>query len=275
VPGETQPATADPSSEPMPVGDLPGWHQVFADDFANDNLPLGSFSGCSWPNGAAIAQVNCTGLAANPGVELKWAAYPDGWPDHSGGTYYPSNVISLQNGLMNLHIHSETVGGQTYHMVAAPVPKIPGGPGGMGGLLYGRYAVRFRADPLPGYKTAWLLWPDSGVWPRDGEIDFPEGNLDGTVSAFMHWQGASSGGEASAFPTSVTYNRWHTAVTEWSPSACSFYLDGVLVGRTTERIPDTPMHWVIQTQTQIGGTAPANSTEGNVQLDWVTAYAKV
>ncbi len=258
----------------MPVGDIPGWHQVFADNFAGDEVPLGSFSGCEWPTGAAVTQVNCTGLAAYPGVEQKWAAYPDDWPDHSGGTYYPSKVISIQNGIMDLHIHSETIEGQTYHMVAAPVPKIPGGPGAMGGLLYGRYAVRFRADPLPGYKTAWLLWPDSGHWPADGEIDFPEGNLDGTFEAFMHWQGATSGEEASAFPTSATYGTWHTAVIEWTPAACSFYLDGALIGRMTESIPDTPMHWVLQTQTAIGGTVPADSTEGDVQIAWVTAYAR-
>src|SRR5215472_1874929 len=31
-----------PSGEPMPVGDIPGWHQVFSDDFTTD-VPLGSF----------------------------------------------------------------------------------------------------------------------------------------------------------------------------------------------------------------------------------------
>ena len=41
---------------------------------------------------------------------------------------------------------------------------------------------------MDGYKVAWLLWPKSGVWPRDGEIDFPEADLIGTISAFMHRQ---------------------------------------------------------------------------------------
>jgi hypothetical protein len=34
--------------------------------------------------------------------------------------------------------------------------------------------VRFKTDSMHGYKGAWLLWPASEVWPRDGEIDFPE-----------------------------------------------------------------------------------------------------
>src|SRR5690242_12804522 len=35
-------ASVDPSGQPMPVGDLPGWHQIFTDNFAA-NVPLGSF----------------------------------------------------------------------------------------------------------------------------------------------------------------------------------------------------------------------------------------
>src|SRR2546427_410289 len=71
-----------------------------------------------------------------------------------------------------------------HFIVNAPVPLLPT-------MLYGRYAVRFKADPVPGYKTAWLLWPDSGNWPADGEIDFPENSLDGNACAFVHHLGAT------------------------------------------------------------------------------------
>ena len=63
-----------------------------------------------------------------------------------------------------------------------------------------------------GYKTAWLLWPRSEVWPRDGEIDFPEGDLDSTIHGFVHRQGATSGSDQYAVSTSATYTSWHTAV---------------------------------------------------------------
>ena len=53
-------------------------------------------------------------------------------------------------------------------------------------LLYGRISVRFKADPLHGFKTAWLLWPDSGVWPRDGELDYPEGDLSQAFYGAVH-----------------------------------------------------------------------------------------
>jgi beta-glucanase (GH16 family) len=258
----------------MPIGDVPGWHQVFADNFANENVPLGGFSGCSWPTGAPITQVHCAGLAAHPTVEAKWFAYPDGWSDTTGnGTYYPSKVISIQNGLMNLHIHTETIRGVIQHMVSAPVPKIPLGSGSLGGLLYGRYSVRFRADSLHGYKTAWLLWPDSNIWPQGGEIDFPEANLDGAIVAFMHHRNATSGSEQDAYPTSVTYNSWHTATIEWAPTSCRFTLDGSVIGTSSSLIPNVPMHWVLQTETALDGSVPDNATAGDVQIAWVVAYA--
>ena len=240
-------AAADPSGQALPVGNIPGWHQVFADDFTG-NVPLGSFP-------SAVAS--------------KWSAYPDGWKDTSrNGTYMPSQVLSEHNGVLDMYIH--TVNG--VHLVSAPEPKIPGAAGSEGGLLYGRYAVRFRADAIPGYKTAWLLWPDSESWPSEGEIDFPEGNLSGTMCAYMHHLGASSGGDQDAYCTGTGYTGWHTAVTEWTPSSVRFFLDGRLVGTSTSRIPNSPMHWVLQTETNTSGIAPSASAAGHVLVDWVSVY---
>lgn len=245
----TVPSTAiDPSGQAMPTGNLPGWTEVFADNFAK-NVPLGSFPAA---------------------VSGQWTAYPDGWTDTSHhGTYEPSKVVSIQNGVMNLYLHTEN----GVHMVAAPEPLIPGATGAEGGQLYGRYAMRFRADLVPGYKTAWLLWPDSENW-ADGEIDFPEGNLTGTISAFMHHKGAPT--QQDAYSTGATYGQWHTAVVEWTPQAVTFSLDGMVIGRSTNTasIPSSPMHWVLQTETQLSGGAPSNSAAGSVQIDWVTAYRR-
>lgn len=239
---------ADPSGQPMPVGDIPGWHQVFTDNLTT-NVPLGSFPRA---------------------VSSKWGAYPDGWHDTSAhGTYMPSKVVSVRNGVMNLHIRTEN----RVHMVAVPYPLIPRASSN-NGQLYGRYAVRFRADPLAGYKTAFLLWPDSGVWPRDGEIDFPEGNLNSRISAFMHHQGARRGGAHDTYRTSSTYSSWHTAVIEWRPSATKFILDGATIGTSRRRMPKTPMHWVLQTETALHGTGPSDRTAGDVQIDWVAVYRR-
>ncbi|WP_112238894.1 ricin-type beta-trefoil lectin domain protein [Kribbella monticola] len=240
------PNPSDSSGQSMPIGDLPGWRQVFTDNFAT-TVPLGQFPAA---------------------VSAKWGAYPDGWKDTSkNGTYYPSKVITQSGGLMNLYLHTEN----GIHMVSAPVPKIQGATGSGGGLLYGRYAVRFRADPVAGYKTAWLLWPDSEQW-ADGEIDFPEGDLTGHVEAFMHHRGSPL--DQDKYPTQAAYGTWHTAITEWTPQAVRFILDGAVIGTSTNPafIPNTHMHWVLQTETRTAGGPPADTDAGNVQIDWVAAY---
>ncbi len=109
--------------------------------------------------------------------------------------------------------------------------------------------------------------------PRDGEIDFPEGNLDRTIEAFVHRQDATSGGDQAAFATSAHFTDWHTAVIEWSPGRVALFLDDEPVGSTTERVPDTPMHWVIQTETALD-CAPTDQAQGHVLIDWVVAYAR-
>jgi hypothetical protein len=237
----------DVSGQPMPVGNIPGWDQVVADDFCNVSVPLGT-----WPGA----------------LSSTWSAYPNGWPDTSGtGTYNCTLVCSVQNGELDLYLH--TVNG--VHYVAVPYPLLLGGSAD-NGQLYGAYAVRFKADPVPGYKTAWLLWPDAAKNSNIpyGEIDFPEGQLNSTFSAFMHFTGAS--GQQDAYPTSDTYATWHTAVIEWVPGSCTFILDGVVIGTSTTSVPNTPMHWVLQTETQLSGGPPNDTAAGHVDVAWVAVY---
>jgi hypothetical protein len=234
------------SGQAMPVGDLPGWHQIFAEDFKS-SVPLGDFPGSVYGS--------------------KFRVYPDGTPDTAGqqgapSRYEPSKVVSVSNGLLNLYLHTE--GGTP--MAAAILPTLTGN------HLYGKYTIRFRSDALAGFKTAWLLWPDNGEWPQGGEIDFPEGGLAGSISAFVHHQGAVSGSDQNAYTTRATYTSWHTASIEWRPGSVTFLLDGKTTGTSTNRVPNTPMHWVIQTESCLDG-CPSASTAGNLQIAWITAYS--
>lgn len=241
-------AGSGPSGEAMPVGDQPGWRQIFADDFAVD-APVGSFEST---------------------YSAKWDGYHDGWRDSSGaGQYFPSRVLSAHDGALDMYLHTEN----GIHMGAAPVPSIPNPAGSYHGQLYGRYTVRFRADPIAGYSAAWLLWPDNGAWPQAGEIDYPEGELNGTFAAYMHRLNATSGGDQDYYERLGSYTSWHTATTEWRPDSVTFYLDGQVVGRSTARIPNTPMHWVLQTEAHPNGAHPAATDAGHVLIDWVAIYA--
>jgi len=193
-----------------------------------------------------------------------WSAYPWAYRDTSGKGRYDPDIISASDGVLSMRLHTDSLG-QAH--VAAPVPNLPGGID----QLYGRYEVRFRADAVAGYKAAWLLWPQSDEWPRDGEINFPEGDLGGTFGAFMHHQDGSDGNDQDYAGTSARFTDWHTAVIEWTPTAVGFLLDGQVVGSFTERIPSTPMHWVLQTETVLNGDVPPEST-GNVLVDSVKVW---
>jgi beta-glucanase (GH16 family) len=65
---------------------------------------------------------------------------------------------------------------------------------------------------------------------------------------------------------------WHTAVIERTPDRVTYWLDGQRVGTSTNRVPTGPMHWVLQTETAIGGAAPPPTAAGNIQIDWVAAW---
>jgi hypothetical protein len=225
----------------MPTGDLPGWKQVVAEDFRID-VPIGQFPGTVY----------------GP----VWRGYDHPYKDTSKhGRYLPGKVISVRDGILDMFIRTE--GG--VHMVAAPIARATER------QRYGRYSVRFRSDPIPGYKVAWLLWPSSNV--RDeGEIDFPEGDLDGRIAAFSHCVNDQRR-NCFAKTTDERFPEWHTATTEWTPGRVTFFLDGERIGSTTNRIPSTPMKWVLQTETALGGTEPSDSARGHVQIDWAVAYA--
>jgi beta-glucanase (GH16 family) len=232
----------------------------------------GAYAGASLFRARQLAlRVDPSGLSMPDGDLPGWRQifHAEGWKDTSkNGTYSPRRVVSVHDGVMDLHLR--TVDGA--HLAAAPAPKLEG-TGTQDGQLYGRYAVRYRADPIPGYKIAWLLWPDSEKW-SDGEIDFPEGNLGGDTWAFMHHRGKPTNQDWYATPALL--QQWHTAVIEWEPESVRFLLDGVVVGESDDKnlIPKVPMHWVLQTETALDGRKPAPNADGHVEIDWVAAYRR-
>lgn len=247
------------SGQRMPVGDLPGWRQVFAGDFTHGDVPVGAFPGAAY--GA------------------KWSAgYGDGTPDTAGQVssgksgYYPSKVLSVKNGVLDWYLHSEN----GISMGAAPTPVIANpsaSPHRPNSLLYGRYSVRFKADSLPGFKTAWLMWPDSGVWPRDGELDYPEGDLAGTFYGAVHRSG-SAHDVFDEVQSNALFTAWHTATTEWTPGRVAFLLDGKPLGAITVGTPVKPMHYILQTESCLTG-CPSPATAGHVQVAWVAIWSRI
>lgn len=228
----------------MPVGNLPGWNQTFAQDF---NAP------------AAVGQVG-----AVYGSNMRGYS---GFNDTSGnGAYTPDQVLSVSNSALDFYIH--TVGG--VHMVACPIPM------GYTNQVYGRYSLRMKSDPLAGYKVAFMLWPTSNTW-GEGEVDFPEGALDGTMAINQHQTGANPGSNAYSIDTgAVLTNGWVVFTVEWTPGHIKYYVDGVLQLVGTTFIPTAGHRWTLQAETRLdSANPPADTVAGHLQIDWMVGYTSV
>lgn len=244
-----------PSGMPMPKGDLPGWKQIFYDDFTKD-AALGSWG----------SECDATAIVYTGAQGQKWRSYPNCYKDtYQKRPYRADSVLSVKNGVLNFFLHP--VNGQPAG--ANPSPLIDG-------LTqyqtYGRYTARIKVDnpTLAEYHIAWLLWPQSGKWPDDGEEDFPEGSLGGRITGFHHYagEGACRGCQDKAITTDMdVFTQWHTYTIEWKPGNVKYILDDKVVLNSDKWIPDTPMRWQLQTETNGYG-----SNTGNLLVDWVAIY---
>ena len=292
--GETNSSetTSSQNESKAPRGDLSNWQQVFVDDFDEyGNLPVGSFSDCNH-NANDFKQAYCGGLKEP--LRSRWWAYPKGWPDTArqrkytvSGQYNPDETVSIEDGKLKVVMKSDGKENQ----VAALVPKATVG------QTYGRYAIRFKTDSTPGYKIAWLLWPDNEKTCDKCEIDFPETELDRTIVGYMHHKSGQPESEDDKknskviqdyYVTDQKPSEWHTAVIEWSPGKVEFFLDGKklqgknpqgeTISASTQNVPDQPMTWVIQSESALDDrarneevVAKENST-ATILIDWVAAY---
>lgn len=244
-------APISPSGAALPVGDLPGWHQVIAQDF-NTNVAVGHFKD----------------------VYSGWAGY-DQNRDSSRGHDRPLNeqglwnsvtTMSVHDGVLDCRLHTDGVTPE----ICAVTPTTTGR--WWEGQMYGRYSVRFRTDPIPGYKIAWLLFPSSDKWP-EGEVDFPEGDLNGTITAGAHDVTGNPIDTVFFTDTGTTMSDWHTATIEWTPGKLTFALDSRTWTTTkASGIPTHLMRWALQAESSITKDPPARSISGHIQIDWLTEY---
>jgi hypothetical protein len=119
---------------------------------------------------------------------------------------------------------------------------------------YGRWEVRAKIDVGNGYGPALLLWPDSGVWPADGEIDMsevPQGNRAQT-NFTVHY---GSNNSQIGYADNGDFSQWHTFTVEWEPDHISYWIDGVLkhIITNSAAIPHDPMHLAIQNDVGAAG----------------------
>lgn len=183
------------------------------------------------------------------------------------GTYSSDTTTTAHDGLFDCLLHTD--GGTP--QVCALTPQLGAVP--WTGQMYGRYSVRFKVDNTPGYKIAWLLWPQSDQW-SDGEIDFPEADLNSTITGTSHDVTGTPSRNAWWLDTGTAVSgSWHTATIEWVPGKLTYVLDGKSWSTTSpDALPTQPMRWVLQAETQLSAQAPSPSASGHILIDWIAAY---
>lgn len=243
------------SGVPMPTtSNRPGFAYSYGEDFSRD-AALGQFGtvyGVNWP-GLDGANIDTSGH----------------------GSFRPDQTISASNSLLHIDAKYDAASGEYRGSNIYPQPPA-GVNGGSQEYLGMRWSIRMRARGAGhGYKTAYLLWPSTYVWD-DGEIDFPEGGIDGTANGFSHAAGIGNPGTNTlAVGTSALYSEWHTYTSEWIPKTTTttgsveFFLDGTSIGKTTTNVPSKAMHIELKTETALEGTVPPTATAWTIDVDWI------
>jgi hypothetical protein len=261
--GRAQQADASASGVPLPIGNIPGWRQAFADDFTK-NAALGSFGTSS-----------STAIVYSGDHGGKWTTYPDGWPCEAyTQCYEPRQVLSVHNGVLDYWLHDCTDGKMCG---ATLVPQLPIGTNGTltPFLTYGRYTARFRvvfgdANHLSEIHVAWMFWPKNGADSSCAESDFPESspNLStATLAAFDHY-GCATKAWQGFWLKGFDWTQWHTYTQAWGPTYRRYYIDGKLLGtsaRTTYAKPETFLMQVEAHDKRIPET-------GHLLVDWAAEY---
>jgi hypothetical protein len=135
---------------------------------------------------------------------------------------------------------------------------------------YGRWEARMRtSDRDSEYHPVLLLWPDSGDWPCDGEVDYAEGVGDTSRMNFFLHHGCNN--QQISARQAIDTTQWHNYAIDWQPDGITGYIDGVQWFRTTNvgYLPPGPMHQAIQLDWFPDGSVLNRSW---MEVDWVRVY---
>ena len=220
--------------------------------------PLGSFAA------STVDQVVYTGDHG-----MGWTEYGDGWSStHSGSAegYQPSTVQSVHDGVLDFYLHDDANGRP---VGADPSPL----PGGNRYQTYGMWSFCESVVPADSHKLADfhqapLLWPQNDGDSKRAESDFPEADLNAlNFSGFSHFGGSGSQDvfDIQAVDSNFDPTHWHVYTQTWGPGFRSYYVDGRLVGTSTNQVWSGPERW----QLQIEPSVTRGGGSGHAYVAWV------
>jgi hypothetical protein len=228
------------------------WKRVFVTDFPV-NVPLGHFP---------------------KAVAGEWGAYSYGWPDTAtgrglavGGIYDPGTTTWISNGQLHVRQWRSIHGGPVHCSTPYPLAS--------NGVMYGRFIETSRvSQPEVGYKSAHMLWGGTSArqdnWPENNWAGFHD-----TPHAFFHY-GASGGGKhALNFTSGARWTDWHTYEIRWQPGRLAAYMDGRLIGATTQRgiVPTHAMRWRLQNESSVVGAFAKPGTWAQIDTSHVEYWS--
>ena len=249
-----------PSVATVPTQSIGGqiYRLAGLDTFTNA-APLGSFASGS-PD--RIVYRGDHGMA--------WTVYPDGWPSTYSASgaegYQPSTVLSVHNGVLDFHLHNDSHG----HPVGAdPSPQ----PGGKQYQTYGAWSFCERVAPadshrLDDFHQAPLLWPRNPSKWQWAESDYPEDDLSAyDFSSYSHYGGSGAQDVFNIQTVESSYDptQWHVYTQTWGPGFRAYYVDGRLVGTSTNEVWSGPERW----QMQVEPSGRNDGDSGHVYVKWV------
>ncbi len=227
-------------------------------DTFTKSAPLGSFA---QSKANQIVYVGDHGMA--------WTGYGDGWSStYTGGAegYQPSTVQSVHDGMLDFYLHNDSNGNP---VGADPSPL----PNGNRYQTYGVWSFCEKVAPADSYNLADfhqapMLWPQNDSDYRSAESDYPEATLNElNFSGFTHYGGSGSQDvfDVQSVEPSFSPSRWHVYTQAWGPGFRSYYIDGTLVGTSTNQLWSGPERFQLQVEpsgTNDGGT-------GHVYVKWI------
>jgi Glycosyl hydrolases family 16 len=201
---------------------------------------------------------------------MAWTGYPDGAPStYSGGAegYQPSTVLSVHDGVLDFDLHSDSHGNP---VGADPSPV----PGGNRYQTYGAWSFCEQVAPsdaydLADFKQAPMLWPQNDSDQPRAESDYPEvtslNKLDFYGFAHYGGSGAQDYFDVRSLEPNYDPHQWHVYTQTWGPGFRSYYIDGQLVGTSTNQVWSGPERW----QLQVEPTGTNDGDSGHVYVKWV------
>jgi len=231
----------------------------------HSNLAVASATGIRW--GKPVRIDNFRGTTLN---RRRWFIYADLHP-RPGHPRRSAKAVRVRHGELQLIGH-----------VDPRLGDVSGGIGDRFHQAYGRWKIRFRADPGRGYAAVVLLWPSDENWPDEGEIDLAE-VFDSTrqsAAEFLHY---GHDNHQTGHRIKADFTRWHVITVDWLPSHITFWLDGhkqrTVVRQANPRknlVPSTPFRLGLQNDQGCSGYCHRDKTTPKyviMHVDWVKIYA--